>query len=86
MKTKITRDNYGADLEEQFLASSIADLNRGNIIYVYKNSILEKLKQLFNNLEITKKEFYWRVKNIEVEKHKPKRGRPKKMVGDISER
>ena len=67
-----------ANLEEQFLSAAILDLEHGETIYVYKKNILDKLKQIFNDLEIRWFEFYWRVRNLEKERKKPKLGRPKK--------
>ena len=49
--------------EELFMSHAIMDLKRGHITYVYKDYILENLKQIFNNLDIRKNEFYWAVRN-----------------------
>jgi hypothetical protein len=74
----IAKVDYKTDLEEQFLSDAITDLNRGETTYVYKQNILDKLKGIFNELEIKKNEFYWAVRNMEAERQKPKKGRPKK--------
>ncbi len=79
MPKKQANYDYVPDLEEQFISSAILDLNHGQTTYVYKQKILDKLKQIFNELEITRNEFYWAVRNMEVEKHKPKKGRPRKI-------
>lgn len=71
--------DYNLDLEEQFLTDAILDLKHGETIYVYKKHFLDKLKEIFNDLEIRRFEFYWRVRNLEIEKLKPKMGRPKKI-------
>lgn len=74
---QIKRDNYKTDLEEEFLTDAILDLKHGNTTYVYKEYILNKLKEIFNDLEITREDFYWEVKNkgsIET-----KKGRPRKV-------
>lgn len=79
MSKRIGDCNFNIDLEEQFLSDAILDLQQGQTTYIYKQKILDKLKQIFNDLEITKEEFYWKVRNIEVERLKPKRGRPRKI-------
>lgn len=77
MAKKQASYEYEPDLEEQFLAAAILDLRHGLTTYVYKKYILDKLKQIFNDLEITRNEFYWTVRNKEMVK--PKKGRPKKI-------
>ena len=59
---------YEKSTEERFLSDAILDLRRGLITYVYKESILDELKQVFKDLDITRNEFYWRVRNKEVSK------------------
>ena len=81
MKDFISRDDYKVDREEQFLSDAILDLRHGETTYVYKEHILEELKKIFNDLEIKWFDFYWRVRNLEMERKKPKLGRPKK--GDL---
>jgi hypothetical protein len=70
--------DYDVDLEEQFLSSAILDLEHGETTYVYKQNILDRLKGIFNELEIRRNDFYWAVRNMEAERQKPKKGRPKK--------
>lgn len=70
--------DYDVDLEELFLSSAILDLEHGETTYVYKQVILDKLKEIFSDLEIRWFDFYWRVRNLEMERKKPKLGRPKK--------
>ena len=69
--------DYDIDLEEQFLSSAILDLEHGETTYVYKQKILDKLKEIFIDLEIRWFDFYWRVRNLEVDKEKTKLGRPR---------
>lgn len=57
---------YEKNAEEMFLSDAILDLRHGEIIYVYKQCILDELKKIFKDLEITRNEFYWRVRNNEV--------------------
>ena len=77
MPTKVGREDYRTDLEEEFLSDAILDLRRGETTYVYKQKILDKLKQIFNDLDITRNDFYWTVRNKEV--IKTNRGRPRKV-------
>lgn len=63
--------------EEQFISSAILDLRQGRITYVYKQSILDKLKEIFDDLDIKRVEFYWSVRKKEI--IKAKTGRPKKI-------
>jgi hypothetical protein len=53
---------YDRNDEERFLSDAILDLQHGRITYVYKENILNILKEMFDNLEITKYDFYWEVK------------------------
>ena len=59
---------YGRNSEERFLADAITDLRQGNTTYVYKEYILDKLKGIFNDLDIRRNDFYWSVRNKEVSK------------------
>lgn len=68
------------DLEDEFYKDAVLDLKHGKTTYVYKSKILERLKQTFTDLEITKKDFYWAVKSNK--KIKLKRGRPKNENGN----
>lgn len=68
MSAKIGRDTYLLDAEEEFLQDAILDLRHGETIYVYTKYILEELKKVFNDLEIRRFEFYWRIRNNEVSK------------------
>lgn len=56
------------DGEKLFLSHATMDLKRGRTAYVYKEYILNKLKERFSDLEIARKDFYWVVKNKEVSK------------------
>lgn len=58
MKERIGRDNYRVDLSDEFLSDAILDLRKGKTTYVYKEHILNGLKEVFNDLEITRKDFY----------------------------
>jgi hypothetical protein len=64
MAVKINSDNF--DAEERFLSDTILELQRGLTTYVYKEHILDKLKEIFKDLDIRKNEFYWTVRNKEV--------------------
>jgi hypothetical protein len=66
MAVKINSDNF--DAEERFLSDTILELQRGLTTYVYKEHILDKLKDIFKDLDIARNEFYWTVKNKEVSK------------------
>lgn len=69
-------EGYSQDAELSCIRDAIAELRRGNRVYIYKSNILEEVKKAFNNLEIIKKDFYWTVKNNgEI---LTRRGRPKK--------
>lgn len=63
-----TTEAHERDAEELFMSHAVMDLKRGEIIYVYRDYILENLKQMFNNLDIRRNEFYWTVRNKEVSK------------------
>ena len=56
------------DAEELFLSHAVMDLKRDYTTYVYRDYILESLKQMFNNLDIKRNDFYWSVRNKEVSK------------------
>lgn len=72
----VTNYETKIDLEDEFYKDAVVDLIHGEVTYVYKRKILERLKKNFKDLEITKKEFYWKVRS--KTKIKLKRGRPKK--------
>ena len=67
------------DADELFLSSAITDLRKGLITYVYKDHILEQLKNIFKDLDIKKCDFYWAVRNKEIEVIQPITGRPRKL-------
>ena len=56
------------DSVELFLSHAVMDLKCGHTTYVYRDYILESLKQMFNNLDIKRNDFYWEVRNKEVSK------------------
>jgi NurA-like 5'-3' nuclease len=56
------------NIEEKFLSDAILDLKQGLTTYIYKEHILDKLKEKFNDLDIRRNDFYWTVKNNEVNK------------------
>ena len=66
MAVKINSDNF--DAEERFLSDTILELQRGLTTYVYKEHILDKLKEIFKDLDIRRNDFYWTVRNKEVSK------------------
>ena len=70
--------DYNPDLENEFLKDAVLDLKHGETTYIYNQKILNKVIELFNDLEVVKKEFYWKVKS--KSKQKLKRGRPRKEV------
>ena len=55
-------DMHEKDGDKLFLLDAIQDLKHGLTTYVYKEHILDKLKQIFNNLDIRRNDFYWTVK------------------------
>lgn len=59
---------YEKSADERFLSDAILDLQRGETTYVYKENILDKLKEIFSNLDIRRNDFYWAVRNKEVSK------------------
>lgn len=59
---------YEKSADERFLSDAILDLQRGETTYVYKENILDKLKEIFGNLDIRRNDFYWSVRNKEVSK------------------
>ena len=59
MAIKLNSDNF--DAEERFITDAILDLEHGKTTYVYKEHILDKLKEIFKDLDIRKKDFYWIV-------------------------
>lgn len=61
---------HDRDTEERFLLDAIIDLKQGLTTYIYKEHILDKLKEKFNDLDIRRNDFYWTVKNNEVNKWK----------------
>ena len=66
MAVKINSEHF--DAEERFLTDAILDLEHGDTTYVYKEYILDRLKQIFKDLDIRRNEFYWTVRNKEVSK------------------
>ena len=66
MAIKINSENF--DAEERFITDAILDLERGQTTYVYKEHILNQLKEIFKDLDIRRNEFYWKVRNKEVSK------------------
>ena len=59
---------YEKKTEEMFLSDAILDLRHGETIYVYKQFILDELKKIFKDLDITRDDFYWIVRDNEVKK------------------
>lgn len=66
MAIKINSENF--EPEERFLSDATLDLQRGLTTYVYRDYILDKLKEIFKDLDIRRNEFYWTVRNKEVSK------------------
>jgi hypothetical protein len=77
MAIKINSEHFEPD--ERFLTDAILDLQRGLTTYVYTEYILDKLKQIFSDLEIRRNEFYWTVSNKEKQIVQPITGRPRKL-------
>ena len=59
---------YEKSADERFLSDAILDLQRGETTYVYKEKQLDKLKEIFKDLDIRKNDFYWTIRNKEVSK------------------
>ncbi len=70
---------YDTNPEERFLSDATLDLRQGLITYVYKESILDELKQIFSDLDIRRNDFYWTVRNKEKQILQPITGRPRKL-------
>lgn len=68
MPKEKTKDAFHKNVGEQFLTDAINELRKGNTTYIYKEMYLDKLKEIFNDLDITRNEFYWKVRNKEVSK------------------
>jgi hypothetical protein len=62
MIKKVARESYKNDLSDEFLSDAKRDLKQGLTTYVYKEHILNKLKDVFNDLDIKRNDFYWTVK------------------------
>jgi hypothetical protein len=77
MAVKINSEHF--EPEEKFLSDTILDLQRGITTYVYKKNILDKLKEIFKDLDIKRNDFYWTVRNKEIQIHQGKMGRPRKL-------
>lgn len=61
---KEERPIYERDTEEMFLSQATMDLKQGLTTYVYKEHYLEKLKEIFKDLEIRRNSFYWAVRRV----------------------
>lgn len=61
-------DMHEKNANELFLSQAVMDLKQGLTTYVYKNYILDELKNIFSDLDITRNDFYWTVRNNEVSK------------------
>ena len=61
---KEERPIYERDTEEMFLSQATMDLKQGLTTYVYKEHYLEKLKEIFKDLEIRRNSFYWSVRRV----------------------
>ena len=61
---KEERPIYDRDTEEMFLSQATMDLKQGLTTYVYKEHYLEKLKEIFKDLEIRRNSFYWAVRRV----------------------
>lgn len=77
MQNKRRTIAFHKNSEELFISEAIIDLKHGNTTYVYKECILDKLKDIFEDLTIKKEEFYWSVKNNKVKS--PKEYKPRKL-------
>ena len=73
-------EGYIWDAESNCLSDAISELRQGRTAYIYNPRILDKLKQKFKDLNVTKREFYWSVKSEEATKEAPRRGRPKRRI------
>lgn len=71
----MARFTYKKNAEEIFLSDAILDLERGLTTYVYREEILDRLKEIFKNLDIKRNEFYWTVRNNEKQIIQPITGR-----------
>ena len=60
--------SYEKNPEELFLSQATMDLRKGLTTYVYKEHFLDKLKEIFKDLDIRRNDFYWTVRNKEVSK------------------
>lgn len=69
-----------ANEEERHYRDVILQIKQGRKkIYVLNKKVIDKVQNIFENLEINKKDFYWEITN----NNKPfpkKKGRPKKEV------
>ena len=54
--------------EDLFISDAITDLKRGETTYVYREKQLDKLKEIFKDLDIRRNDFYWTVRNKGVSK------------------
>lgn len=68
MTKKFTKVAHHKNEEELFISAAILDLQHGKTTYVYKEHILDKLKEIFKDLDIRRNDFYWKVRNKEVSK------------------
>lgn len=46
---------------EKFYRDAISDLKKHKRVYVYKEEVLEKIKEKYDDLNIRKWDFYWEV-------------------------
>ena len=66
--------------EERHYRDVVLQIKQGRKkIYVLNRKVIDKVQSMFENLEITKKDFYWEITNNNKSFPK-KKGRPKKEV------
>lgn len=57
--------SHETDPEEYCYRDAISELKIGHVVYVYKESILKKILEKMPNAKVTRKEFYWKIENVE---------------------
>lgn len=61
-------NEYVLDDERNFMNQVMLDMKKGITTYVYNPKIIEKLKEIFDDLEVERVEFYWIVKSKKAKK------------------
>ena len=61
-------EDFELNTEQKYMRDVFLSLRAGEEFYIYNAEVLEELKEIFDDLEVTKGDFYWIVKSKKAKK------------------